>query len=122
MRLTDQEIKQAKAIKDPAVKKLLAFYEFVTASEVFDSYVTRMTVLRRWNKELEEATELRLINRKGDDSDNDLHDKAVDRCLKYLIDQPSYVEGSRKMFAMMTNQEQDQANKKLSDSKDLAFG
>lgn len=130
MKLTDTQLQQAKVLaeSDPIVKALLDHYNFVTGSQVYDSYVARLLVLQKWNEDLI-TNPISIISdkkvKKSEEKDEvDKKDKEVDRILKFMEKQPDLIEGTESMRAKLLPHEQEALikEKRLANSPDLAFG
>jgi hypothetical protein len=107
MRLTDAQLATAKLLaeSDPVVKALLDHYNYVTASQVYESYIMRKAYIESWNKELLEK-KINIINT---GKDADVHDKAVERAVKWFDGQLSFLKDTEAMLSMMTPEERTNA-------------
>ncbi len=126
MKLTEEELKKAKSLTDPSVKKLVEFYEFVMLNHVaYESYVSRIAILNKWNKELAEnpisitpSTKTKL----DDEKEVSKREKEVAIVQKYMNDQPSLLEGTEKIKSYLTPKDIERAESAVKLGKDLAFG
>jgi hypothetical protein len=123
MKLTGYDIEQISKIAEtePSVKLMLDHYLFITQSLVYESLVTRIQYINRWNEELNEK-KVQLINTKEDLA---THDKAVDRVAGYFKNQLEYLQDTEEIRAMLTPEEKTRAGKDKrikSGSGDIVLG
>jgi len=121
MTLPDTTIKALKllAATSDEVKQIMGFYDFITSSDVYESYVTRKLYLTNWNKELNDK-KVDLINTKEDAA---VHDKAVDRVRNFFNDQKDFITDTMAIYQMLSPEQQEavKEDKRLQKSKDLAL-
>ena len=92
MRIEPDILEDARALADnhPTIKKLLAFYDFVTENSIYETYVARMVTLNKWNEDLIKGKisiitpESLIDDEKSAEEDAKKRDKDVDRVMKYL--------------------------------------
>ena len=92
MRIDADVLEDARALSDshPTIKKLLAFYDFVTENSIYETYVARMVTLNKWNEDLIKGKisiitpESLIDDEKSAEEDAKKRDKDVDRVMKYL--------------------------------------
>lgn len=112
MRIPPHILDQARnlAESDQLMEYFVKFYDSVTSNSVYESYITRRNYLDRWNKELEEK-EVELINTATvkdtvmPENVVLLHDKAVDRAMKYFEGQLEFLKDTEAIRQMLTPEE-----------------
>lgn len=107
--ITQQDIRTATELAEshPSIKRLIDFYNYVINNSAYESYIIRKNYQDNWNKELEEK-KVALINSKGKDSD--LHDKAIERAMKFFDGQLEFLKDTEAIRTMLTPQEQVKAS------------
>lgn len=116
MRLSDEEIDLAESGDPAAISKVIKAYRFMTKSPLYDAIVSRLTLFGSWDQEI--IDERPKILGSGEEND-----KGIERCRKYMIDQPDLVEATEKMIAKLTEDEADKINKdpRIPKGKDRVF-
>jgi hypothetical protein len=132
MRIEQAVINRLSESKDEDVKKLVEFYEFITADRSYESVVARIITLNKWNNDLinnpvsllTSASQL-TIGKEGvvDEKEEAKKDKEIDRVLKFIEKQPIILEGLEAMQNKWTAEEVANVNndKRIKDSEDRAF-
>ncbi len=134
MKISKQDLESANIIakREPSVKAILEFYEYIVSGNKlnYESYIARVKQLSTWNDELIEAPVSILGNFKSTSLDDEglktkeeKLDKETDRVLKFLKDQESLLNGVDAIRTKLLpgELEQLQKDKRLNGSPDLAF-
>ena len=132
MRIDEESLIRLQKNKDPDVKKLLEFYEFITTDRSYESVVARIITLNKWNADLinnpvsllTSGSQLS-VGEEGvvDEKMEAKKDKEIDRVLKFIEKQPVILEGLEAMQNKWTSEEIVNVNndKRIKESEDRAF-
>lgn len=116
MRLSEETISLADSGDQDAIKEVINAYKLITKSPLYDAVITRLVLFSNWNEEI--VNEIPKILGSGDEND-----KGIERCRKYMIDQPDLVKATEEMQSRLTGEEVDNLNndKRIVRGKDRAF-
>lgn len=132
MKLDSNEIEHLRQSNDPGIVALLAFYDEIYGSPLYEAYVARLNILNRWSKNLIDFP-VDIVTtdpepKQGEKIETFLaretkKNQDVDRTVKFFQIQPALLDGTEAMRAKLTEQEQEKlkTDKRIKPSKDLVL-